>query len=328
MFERFGFGIVAADDYFTDSEGNYQYDPKKTVLAHAWCQERCLALLQNPHLSGVVVHNTSTRESDVRVYQEYAERHGHMFISLVLENRHGNTDVHNVPEEVLVRQEEQLRNSMQLRFKYEPTELGYGARWPLFSHEEVEQIRSGVDIGASVKARDCIAFGSEQIAKELTEVQPMPSDCLPKFDLEAFKHTGAQGKSDISHEMLKNLVDHCGVKKGEINVITAGVNVGTSTATELPRKLREDELAYYNQLFEVDTTKTPFSPKSVTYYILSTFNEPWMSPRDKKDMVEMFLEEAGLTYQAVYNTVMEGLDCGAALHQVVSAMRETFKAVK
>lgn len=127
MFERFGFGIVAADDYFTDSEGNYQYDPEKTVLAHAWCQERCLALLQNPHLSGVVVHNTSTRESDVRVYQEYAERHGHQFISLVLENRHGNTDVHNVPEEVLVRQEGQLLNSLQLRYKYEPAELGYGA---------------------------------------------------------------------------------------------------------------------------------------------------------------------------------------------------------
>lgn len=34
---------------------------------------------------------------------------------LIVENRHGNTNVHNVPEETLINQERKLRNNIKLR---------------------------------------------------------------------------------------------------------------------------------------------------------------------------------------------------------------------
>lgn len=120
MLERFGFGIVAADDFFTSADGSYQYDPSRTVEAHSWCQQRCEQLLTNPHISGVVVHNTSTRAADVAIYKALADKHGHQFISLVVENYHGNSDVHDVPPDALVRQEKQLRESLRLRPSTDP----------------------------------------------------------------------------------------------------------------------------------------------------------------------------------------------------------------
>lgn len=40
---------------------------------------------------------------------------GYRVVSLVVENRHGNRDVHNVPDEVKGKQEQRIKNSLKLR---------------------------------------------------------------------------------------------------------------------------------------------------------------------------------------------------------------------
>jgi predicted kinase len=90
----------AADDYFTDIEGNYNWDSNKIWEAHAFCKRRVLSAMEI-ELPKIVVHNTNTTPKEMKDYYELASTHGYRVISLIVENRHGSTNVHKVPEEVL-----------------------------------------------------------------------------------------------------------------------------------------------------------------------------------------------------------------------------------
>ena len=57
----------------------------------------------------IVVANTSTTESEIQPYMDLAKIHGYKIISLVVENRHGNTNVHNVPDETLMKMKERFQ---------------------------------------------------------------------------------------------------------------------------------------------------------------------------------------------------------------------------
>lgn len=60
--------VVAADDYFTDSDGAYHYDPVRLPDAHQDCQERAAALVNEGR--SVVITNTFTRERELNSYRE------------------------------------------------------------------------------------------------------------------------------------------------------------------------------------------------------------------------------------------------------------------
>ena len=100
---------VAADDYWGP---DYNFDITKIHLAHHWCQLMARSYLENNY--DVVVHNTATTNKDVEVYEKIAQEHGAEFFSIIVENRHGNDSVHNVPQEVRAAQERKLRSSIKL----------------------------------------------------------------------------------------------------------------------------------------------------------------------------------------------------------------------
>lgn len=106
--------FIEADQYWYDSEGNYNFDYKKLHLAHKDCQERTVKALESG-IELVVVSNTSTRTKDVNQYKEFAEEYGYRFTSIVCENRNETKNIHEVPEEALVKMENQLRESIRLR---------------------------------------------------------------------------------------------------------------------------------------------------------------------------------------------------------------------
>lgn len=60
--------VVAADDYFTDSDGVYHYDPVRLPDAHQDCQERAAKLINEGR--NVVITNTFTRERELNSYLE------------------------------------------------------------------------------------------------------------------------------------------------------------------------------------------------------------------------------------------------------------------
>ena len=99
---------LAADDYFYDDEGVYHFDANKLHMAHLHCQQ---TVENNMVMHGtreqvqsvIIVHNTSTTPKELKPYLELAKKYGYEVTSLIVENRHGNENVHSVPEEVLTK---------------------------------------------------------------------------------------------------------------------------------------------------------------------------------------------------------------------------------
>lgn len=99
---------LEADMYFIDSvTRKYNFDASKLRQAHDWCKERVegyMMLNEN-----IAVSNTFTQEWEMKAYYDLAKQYNYTVISLIVENRHGGENIHNVPEEAL--------NKMENRFE-------------------------------------------------------------------------------------------------------------------------------------------------------------------------------------------------------------------
>lgn len=104
--------VLAADDYF-EKEGGYDFDPSKLGYAHKECQENAEKAMQMG-LEAIFVTNTFTKERDMKPYLKLAEKYGYRVSSHVVENRHGNKDVHGVPMEVRIRMATELISNIKL----------------------------------------------------------------------------------------------------------------------------------------------------------------------------------------------------------------------
>ena len=98
MARQLHFKSVEADDFFY-SFGVYNFDASKLGQAHTACFANTKQFLESG--KSVVVSNTFTTEKEIKPYKELADSLGITFLSLVVENRHGNRSVHNVPGETL-----------------------------------------------------------------------------------------------------------------------------------------------------------------------------------------------------------------------------------
>lgn len=101
---------IEADQYFVDADGNYNFDGSKIKNAHAWC----LASVKTNMVAGrdkIVVSNTFTQEWEFQPYLELAKEYGYKTFTIIVENRHGNTNEHNVPEDKI----EQMKNRFSIK---------------------------------------------------------------------------------------------------------------------------------------------------------------------------------------------------------------------
>lgn len=105
--------MLAADDYFYDNNGNYNFDPSKLGLAHKDCQRRCEEAMFEER--NVFINNTCIKEQELVPYRKLAEEYGYKVYVIVVENRHGGKNQHGVPEPKLMEMEKNLRNSIKLR---------------------------------------------------------------------------------------------------------------------------------------------------------------------------------------------------------------------
>jgi predicted kinase len=106
--------IVEADQYFMDGEGNYKFDGSKIKFAHEYCRAQTEAWMQTKgdqvNVNRIAVSNTFTQEWEMEPYFELAKKYGYKVFTVIVENRHGGTNEHNVPEDKI----EQMKN----RFEY------------------------------------------------------------------------------------------------------------------------------------------------------------------------------------------------------------------
>lgn len=109
------FVICEADQFFYDSEGNYNFNPSKLKDAHKYCRDRVETFMsdneKNPQFyPEIVVSNTFTREWEMDEYFKLAKKYDYQIVSLIVENRHGNKNVHGVPDSKI----EEMRNRFEI----------------------------------------------------------------------------------------------------------------------------------------------------------------------------------------------------------------------
>jgi predicted kinase len=105
--------ICCADDYHM-VDGEYRWKAENQGYAHKECQKKCETLMKI-EATRIIVANTNTTVKEMKSYVDMAETYGYMVLSLVVENRHGGKDSHNVPEASLEIMENRLKESLKLR---------------------------------------------------------------------------------------------------------------------------------------------------------------------------------------------------------------------
>lgn len=87
----------------------YRFNPERLYHAHRWCLEGTDAWME----VGVpmVVSNTFTTEKELKPYLDLAAKWGYSVTTLIVENRHGNPSVHDVPEETMTK----MRNRFSVK---------------------------------------------------------------------------------------------------------------------------------------------------------------------------------------------------------------------
>lgn len=101
---------IEADMYHINHDGDYDWRPENVKASHKWCQEECEEEMEKG-TAKVVVSNTFTQELEMKPYYELSDKYGYTVFSLIVENRHGGKNVHNVPEETL----EKMRDRFEVK---------------------------------------------------------------------------------------------------------------------------------------------------------------------------------------------------------------------
>jgi len=104
--------ICTADDFFM-VDGVYKFDQGKLWEAHKACRMKFLQALENPHVENIVVANTNCNPFDFQGYETHAKTAGARITHIIMENRHNHPSVHNVPTDVLERQEQTLLQNLK-----------------------------------------------------------------------------------------------------------------------------------------------------------------------------------------------------------------------
>jgi len=110
--ELLGKAICSADDWYT-RKGVYNWDVRYLNEAHIWCERKCWRFMQKD-VSPIIIANTNVTERIMRPYIDMAKEFGYIVYFVVLENRHGNKNSHNVPEETIEKMKNRLMNSIKL----------------------------------------------------------------------------------------------------------------------------------------------------------------------------------------------------------------------
>lgn len=102
--------VLSADDFFENKDGEYIFDASKLKEAHNYCQFRCSERMRQQKAK-IVVANTFTQEWEMDEYFKMAERYNYRVHTVIVENRHGNQNIHGVPEDKL----QQMKDRFQIK---------------------------------------------------------------------------------------------------------------------------------------------------------------------------------------------------------------------
>ena len=102
-------------DMFFMVGNEYKFDITKLKQAHAWCQDQVRISMKNSDSKlgdvKIAVSNTFTQQWEMEPYFEMAKEYGFDVFTLIVENRHGGVNQHNVPEDKI----ELMKNRFEIK---------------------------------------------------------------------------------------------------------------------------------------------------------------------------------------------------------------------
>ena len=106
------FLVCEADKYFM-VDGEYKFDASKLKDAHESCRNLVEtymkdSLVNDQFYREIAVSNTFTQEWEMQPYFDLAKKYGYMVFSIIVENRHGGSNQHNVPAEAIQRMKDRF----------------------------------------------------------------------------------------------------------------------------------------------------------------------------------------------------------------------------
>lgn len=107
-----GFELAAADDYFTSTDGSYNFNAMKIGAAHAYCYKKVDRLLRSG--KDVAVHNTFTQHWELKPYLDMAKKYGADVKVFRMQEMSPEIlfrrNVHNVPMEAIIKMKERFQS--------------------------------------------------------------------------------------------------------------------------------------------------------------------------------------------------------------------------
>lgn len=102
--------VYSADDFFIDAKGVYNFDRERLKEAHERCQMNTEESMRNG-VSKIFVANTFTQEWEMGEYVLLASHYDYQIHFVIVENRHGNSNIHGAPDEAV----ERMRNRFRVK---------------------------------------------------------------------------------------------------------------------------------------------------------------------------------------------------------------------
>lgn len=103
------------DTYHTDENGVYKYDIANKEKAQDLCYTAVAEKLLEGKGKDVIIANTNTDLEAINKYLDLAKIFKYTVVSLVVENRHGNNSIHDVPERIRETQAKEITESLKLK---------------------------------------------------------------------------------------------------------------------------------------------------------------------------------------------------------------------
>ena len=105
--------IISTDDFFYNDNGEYVFNANSLVQNHKKCinvVERDMESIDSANVDTdtIIVHNTFTMDWEMKPYFDLAENYGYTVHTLIVENRHGSKNIHDVPDDTVESQKERF----------------------------------------------------------------------------------------------------------------------------------------------------------------------------------------------------------------------------
>ncbi len=100
--------VYSVDDYFISSDGSYHFEFDKNHLAYSTCIDNTRnAMIQR--VQKIIIDNTFTLEWEMEPYFKLASEFQYFIFVVTVENRNGNSNVHDVSMEQLQKMAEKYK---------------------------------------------------------------------------------------------------------------------------------------------------------------------------------------------------------------------------